>query len=160
MKDLPAFDVTARKVHQWVMVGLVVIAFVLGGRLSSLILALAGLIMVAGRFWWPADIVRQLVWRVLEPAGVLVRRELNEDHETRRLARVLGGLTWLVSSVLLLANVGIIGWALSFSIAAMVVLDAAVDFCALCFLFAQLGSRGMLPRALQSGIHQNSGARL
>lgn len=134
--ELPMFDVTARKVHQWAMVALVAIGFLLGGSSAAVLLALAGAVMVAGRFWWPADIFRQVTWRFLEPAGLLRRREIHEDHETRRIARVLGGAAWLLSAVLLLLHLPIVAWAIAFAIAIMVALDAAADFCVLCFVVA------------------------
>src|ERR1700737_1090686 len=122
---LPLYDVTARKVHQWAMVVLVAAGFVLGGPAAVALLAVAGLIMLAGRFWWPADVFRQLTWRVLEPRGLLSRRELHEDHETRRIARVLGGAIWLLAAGLILLHLPILAWALALALAAMVVLDAA-----------------------------------
>lgn len=130
------FDVTARKVHQWAMVALVAIGFLLGGFSAVVLLALAGAVMVAGRFWWPADIFRQVTWRFLEPAGLLRRREIHEDHETRRIARVLGGAAWLLSAGLLLLHLPIVAWPIAFAIAIMVALDAAADFCVLCFVVA------------------------
>src|SRR4030081_1932070 len=96
------FDVTARKAHQWTMVALVALGFVLGEPKGAVPLALAGLIMLVGRFWWAADLVRQLVWRVADPAGWLAGVEREEDHATRRVARVLGGIVWLACAVLLL----------------------------------------------------------
>ncbi|HEY4026088.1 MAG TPA: DUF4395 family protein [Candidatus Dormibacteraeota bacterium] len=132
--DLPLHDITARKVHQWAMVVLVVVGFVLGGAPAPVLLTVAGLVMLVGRFWWPADVFRQLTWRVLEPAGLLPRRELHEDHETRRVARVLGGAVWLASAALVLLGAPIVAWVLAFAIAVMVALDAAVDFCTLCFV--------------------------
>jgi hypothetical protein len=134
VSELPLFDVTARKVHQWAMVVLVVIGFLLPAPASAALLVLAGLVMLLGRFWWPADVFRQLTWRVLEPAGILRRREVHEDHDTRRVARVLGGAVWLVAALLLLLNLTVVAWVLAFAIAVMVVLDAAVNFCALCFV--------------------------
>src|SRR5262245_49744709 len=101
---LPTYDVTARKAHQWTMLALVAIGFLLGGPIGAIPLALAGAIMLAGRFWWPADLVRQAVWRGLEPWGILQRRELHEDRETRRVARVIGGLVWLGAAVLVVAR--------------------------------------------------------
>jgi hypothetical protein len=139
---LETFDVTARKAHQWTMVALVVVGFLLGAPRGALALALAGAIMLVGRFWWPADVVRQLTWRVLEPRGLLQRRERVEDHDTRRVARVIGGVAWLAAAALLLLNAGVAAWAIAFLIAAMVVLDAAFDFCALCFVMLQLDRRG------------------
>jgi hypothetical protein len=103
--------------------------------------------MLAGRFWWPADVVRQLVWRVLEPAGILKRDDVHEDHETRRIARVLGGIIWLLAAGSMLAGNPVLAWVLTLPIAVMVALDASLDFCALCFVVAQLNRRGILRRA-------------
>jgi hypothetical protein len=137
------FDVTARKTHQWSMVALVAVGFVLGEPRGAFPLALAGLIMLVGRFWWPADLVRQFVWRVAEPAGWLKRIDREEDHATRRIARVLGGIIWLTSAGLILAGAATVAWILAAAIAVMVVLDASVDFCALCFIFARLDRLGV-----------------
>lgn len=144
-----SFDVTARKVHQWTMVALVVAGFLLGDRVGPVLLLVAGLIMLVGRFWWPADLLRQLTWRVLEPLHVLPRRERVEDHETRRIARVMGGIVWIAAAVLVFAGAPFLGWALAFLIAAMVVLDAALNFCGLCFAFLQLERIGLLPGRLR-----------
>jgi hypothetical protein len=134
--ELPTFDVTARKVHQWAMVVLVAIGFLVGGASAVVLLALAGAVMLAGRFWWPADVFRQVTWRFLEPAGLLRRREVHEDHETRRIARVIGGAAWLLAAALLLLHLPVVAWVIAFAIAIMVALDAAADFCVLCFVVA------------------------
>jgi hypothetical protein len=136
------YDVTARKAHQWTMVGLTVTGFLLGGRVGARLLGLAGAVMLLGRFWWPADVVRQAVWRVLEPAGLLTRREEYEDHSTRRVARVIGGAVWLACAPLVAAGRSL-GWVLASLISVMVALDASVDFCALCFVVSQLERRGL-----------------
>jgi cbb3-type cytochrome oxidase subunit 1 len=144
--DLPLYDRTARKAHQWTMVVLVVAGLILAGIPGTVLLAIAGAIMLAGRFWWPADVVRQLTWRVLEPAGILKRDDVHEDHETRRIARIIGGVIWLLAALLLSVN-PVIAWVITVPIAAMVALDASLNFCALCFLRAQLDQRGILRRA-------------
>jgi hypothetical protein len=145
--ELPIYDRTARKAHQWTMIALVALGLVLQGAAGSLLIAIAGAIMLAGRFWWPADVVRQLVWRVLEPAGLLKREDVHEDHETRRIARAIGGSLWLIAAGLILAGYAVLGWVISVPIAIMVALDASLNFCALCFLVAQLDQRGILRRA-------------
>jgi len=145
--ELPLYDRTARKAHQWTMVVLVTAGLILQGVAGSLLIAIAGVIMLAGRFWWPADVVRQLVWRALEPAGLLRRDDVHEDHETRRVARVIGGAIWLIAAAFLLAGIPAVTWVLSIPIAVMVALDASLDFCALCFLVVQLDRRGILRRA-------------
>jgi len=138
------YDVTARKSHQWTMVVLVALAFVLGEPLGAVPLALAGAVMLVGRFWWPADVVRQFVWRVAEPAGWLPRIEREEDHATRRIARALGGAIWLLCAVLVATSVAVpLAWLFAGAIAIMVALDASVDFCALCFVVARLDRLGV-----------------
>jgi hypothetical protein len=137
------YDVTARKTHQWSMVVLVAVAFILGEPRGAYPLALAGAIMLLGRFWWPADVVRQFVWRVAEPAGWLRPIEREEDHATRRVARVLGGVIWLVSAGLLFTSLATVAWVLVAAIAVMVALDASLDFCALCFVMARLDRLGL-----------------
>jgi hypothetical protein len=137
------YDVTARKAHQWAMVLLVVVGFVLGEPAGAAPLALAGAIMLVGRFWWPADVVRQFVWRVAEPAGLLKRHDQEEDHATRRIARVMGGIVWLLAAGLVLAGSAGVAWILAGAIAVMVVLDASVSFCALCFVMARLDRLGV-----------------
>src|ERR1700681_3350313 len=137
----------ARKAHQRTMVALVAAGLILQGIAGALLLAVAGVIMLAGRFWWPADVVRQVVWRVLEPAGILKRDDVHEDHETRRIARVLGGSIWLLAAASMLAGNPILAWVLTLPIAVMVALDASLNFCALCFVLAQLNRRGILRRA-------------
>src|SRR5437667_12894762 len=89
--EMPLFDRTARKAHQWSMVALVAAGLILQGIPGALLLTAAGLIMLAGSFWWPADVVRPLVWRVLEPAGILKRDDVREDHQPRRVAGVAAG---------------------------------------------------------------------
>lgn len=145
--ELPLYDRTARKAHQWTMVALVAVGLVLQGAAGSLLLAIAGAIMLAGRFWWPADVVRQFVWRVLEPAGLLKRDDAHEDHETRRLARAIGGAVWLIAAGLILTGYSVLVWVITVPIAVMVALDASLNFCALCFVVAQLDQRGILRRA-------------
>jgi len=145
--ELPVYDRTARKAHQWAMVAVVVLGLVIQGATGSLLVAIAGAIMLVGRFWWPADVVRQAVWRVLEPAGILKRDDVQEDHETRRIARILGGSLWLTAAGLILAGNAVLGWVIAVPIAVMVGLDASLNFCALCFVLAQLDQRGILRRA-------------
>jgi hypothetical protein len=147
LNEMPVYDRTARKAHQWTMVALVIAGLILQGIAGAVLLAIAGVVMLAGRFWWPADLVRQLVWRVLEPAGILKRNDVHEDHETRRIARTIGGTIWLLAAASLLAGNPILAWVLTLPIAVMVGLDASLDFCALCFVMAQLDRRGILRRA-------------
>jgi hypothetical protein len=125
------FDVTARKFHQSVTVVILILAFVIGGPMGTVLVALDGVVMLVGRYWWPADIFRQLTWRVLEPAGILRRNDVQEDHETRRVARVMGGIVFLAGAAILAAG-GVLAWIAIAAIAVMITLDALFNFCVLC----------------------------
>jgi hypothetical protein len=131
------FDVTARKFHQAACVILLAAGFVLGRPADVILVVLVGIVLFLGRWWWLADIFRQLVWRVLEPASILRRREVEEDHSTRRVARVLGGIILMVSAVLV--SLGAVwAWIFIGAIAFMIALDAVFSFCALCALTYQV----------------------
>jgi hypothetical protein len=100
---------------------------VLGSAAGWWLVLLVGIIMLVGRYWWPADVFRQLAWRVLEPAGILPRKEVQEDHETRRVARALGGAVFVVSALILIPGLEW-AWIPIAAIAIMIFLDAAFDF--------------------------------
>jgi polyferredoxin len=131
------FDITARKVHQAICVALLVIAFLVGAAHGGWLVGFVGLVLLLGRFWWQADLFRQLAWRVLEPAGILKRREVQENHETRRIARALGGAIILGAAIGLAAGMSW-AWIAVGLIAVMISLDALFNFCALCWLTYQI----------------------
>lgn len=120
------FDTSARKFHQITCVVLLALGYVVD-PLGPWLVGFVGVILLAGRFWWPADIFRQLAWRSLEPAGILKRRDLVEDHATRRVARVIGGAALLASAALLAAGQPW-SWAIAALMAVMIFLDGAFDF--------------------------------
>jgi len=130
------FDITARKFHQALCVVLLAAAFLVGAAHGAWLVGFVGLVLLLGRFWWQADLFRQLAWRVLEPAGILRRRETQENHATRRVARVLGGVIILAASIVLASGQGW-GWIPVGLIAGMISLDGLFNFCALCWLTHQ-----------------------
>lgn len=130
------YDISARKLHQGFCVAFLAVAFVLGAGDGSWLVGFVGLVLLLGRFWWQADLFRQLAWRVLEPAGILTRREVQENHETRRVARVVGGAIILAAAVLLAGGQSW-AWIAVGLIALMISLDAIFNFCALCWLTLQ-----------------------
>jgi hypothetical protein len=129
------FDVTARKFHQWGVIALSAVAFVVGGPVGGAIMVAVGLLMIVGRFKDEADLLRGFYNAVLKPRGILSERMVTEDRATRRIARVMGGTIQLVAGLLILAGVAVpLAWGLVGLIGFMIVLDAAFDFCALCFV--------------------------
>ncbi len=139
MATTPTFDVTARKFHQIVTVVVLAIAFILSDHSGWVLTALMGVVMIGGRFFWPLDIFRQFVWRVAEPVHLLQRVEVQEDHTTRRIARVLGGAVMLLSALLVAVGAAVAGWVILLPIAVMIALDGLFSFCALCWVTYRFG---------------------
>lgn len=128
------FDVTGRKFHQWAVIALSALAFVLGGAAGGAVMLVVGLVMIVGRFRDEADLFRGFYQAVVVPRGILQPRMVSEDRTTRRIARVLGGSVQVLAGLLVLAGIAGVGWALVGLIALMIALDAAFDFCVLCFV--------------------------
>lgn len=136
-KGIECADLTARKVHQYTVVGLAVLALVLGGPAGASLLVLDGLVMAVGRFWRPADLFRQVVWRIAQPRGWLAPVLVPEDLGTRRVARVLGGVALLAMAAATAAGDRLLAAGIGVPLLAMILADAAASFCALCFLHFQ-----------------------
>ena len=136
------FDVTARKFHQWVVVALTVLAFVVGGGFGGIVMVAVGLVMVLGRFLDEADLFRAFYSAFLLPTGRLQPRMRAEDRATRRIARVLGGSIQIAGGVLAAAGAALwLAWGAILLIGLMVALDAALDLCVLCLVVHQFRAR-------------------
>ncbi len=127
-------DVTARKAHQYAVAALTALGLLLAGWAGAALVGVAGAVMLLGRFWWPADLFRQFVWRVAEPRGWLTRRDVPEDRQTRRIARALGGIALLLSAAALAADGRLIALLIGVPVGGMIVLDASTDLCLLCLV--------------------------
>ncbi|MAG37720.1 MAG: hypothetical protein CL878_15905 [Dehalococcoidia bacterium] len=148
--ELQRYDVVPRKVHQYAMLTLLAAGYVVGATAGAWLLFVAAVFMVLGRFWRPFDIFRMFTVAIAQPAGLLPRRMIHEDHETRRIARVLGGIVFALTGglLLLVPGLGWLAWALTGLVGVMILLDAVFDFCALCFVvhhFERLTSNTRVP---------------
>ena len=130
-------DVTARKAHQYTVVALALLGLLAAGAAGAALLALDGVVMLVGRFWPPADVFRQFVWRVAEPRGWLAPRLVPEERGTRRVARALGGIAFFVIAAALYTGNALLAWIVAVPLCAMILFDAMVSFCALCFVHYQ-----------------------
>lgn len=129
------FDVTARKFHQWVVITLSILAYLLYDAAGGVLMVAVGLVMVIGRYRDGADLFRLFYQAMLVPRRVLEPRMVVEDRATRRIARVLGGSIQILAGLLVLAGQAVgVAWGLVALIAVMIALDAIFDFCVLCFV--------------------------
>ncbi|MGH2350241.1 MAG: DUF4395 family protein [Chloroflexota bacterium] len=133
-RGMECADLTARKVHQYAVVGVAALALLLGGTLGAALVTVDGAIMLLGRFWGPADLFRQLVWRVAEPRGWLAPWPVPEELGTRRIARVLGGVALFAAGAALYTQNLLLALGIALPLCAMILFDASLNFCALCFL--------------------------
>ena len=147
-------DVVPRKVHQYAVLVLIAVGFVAGNGVGAISLIVAAACMALGRYWRPFDPFRVLTVSLLQPSGLLPKRLAVEDRATRRIARVLGGTVFAASAVLVVSvpQLGWLPWTLSGAVGLMILLDAAFDFCALCFVFHRFGHlAGHLTRQKPAG---------
>src|SRR5439155_1663422 len=94
--ELPRYDRTARRAHQWTMIVLVGAGLILQGVPGRLPIAIAGAIMLVGRFWWPADVVRQFVGG-RGVAWIVWRLTVRRDCGRRSASRRTDGRPWSCS---------------------------------------------------------------
>src|SRR5688572_269432 len=115
-------------------------------------MAFDGVVMLVGRFWGPADVFRQFVWRIAEPRGWLEPRLVPEEMGTRRIARALGGGAFFVIAAALAAGNLVLALAITVPLCAMILFDATVNFCALCFVNYQARRLRFLLASRQSPV--------
>ena len=135
-------DVTARRAHQFGVVGLSVLGIAFAWIVpemptGGILLLAAGVIMGVGRYWTGADIFRQFVWRVAEPRGWVQADLVPEAMATRRVARVIGGLVLGAAALLAFADETVAATALTGMLVPMMLLDATASICLLCIARVQ-----------------------
>ncbi len=142
-RETECTDVTARRVHQFGVVGLSLLGISFAWVVPEMptggvLLLAAGVIMGVGRFWAGADIFRQFVWRVAQPRGWVQADLVPEAMATRRVARVIGGLVLGVAALLAFADETVAATALTGMLVPMMLLDATASICLLCVARVQL----------------------
>lgn len=129
---------TARRVHQLTITGLLLAAFLLGSFVADwvgmAVLAVTALLTLVGGWWPRADLVQQLASAPAERRGVLLRREPAQRDRTWRLTRMVEGATCLLAASLVTlgaAHVGwgfdLAGWLLALVLAGFTFLDGLLD---------------------------------
>lgn len=144
-------DVTALKVNQAFIVGITVLAFVLGTSFGGqwLVLALA-LVLGVGTALPDAALFKQLYARVLRPAGLLKPRVIPDDPVPHLFAQGIGSAFLFASFAFLVAGLPWVGWTLSWVVTVLAFINLAFSFCAGCFMYYQLDRVGLLPAAIGS----------
>jgi hypothetical protein len=142
--SLRPLDRSALKVSQACVVLLIVTAFILD--LPPLV-GFVGLALLVGTVHPPLALFQQLYFRVLRPIQI-VRPEVElDDPAPHRFAQGLGAAFLVAASVAFWLGNHTVGWALGLLVAALAGVNLTTDFCAGCFLYAQLARLGILRAA-------------
>lgn len=145
METLKPVDHARLNTNQAVIIVLLVLAFVLN---LPLLVGVVSLFMLVGSylghpgFGW-------VYTRLLRPLGWVRPDVLRDNPEPHRFAQSFGGVVTLVSTVALFSGLTVLGWALSWLVAALAALNLFGGFCVGCAMYYWL-SRLHVPGFIKS----------
>lgn len=143
-------DRNTLRVNQAFIVGLTVLAFVLGEEVGRWPILGTGLVMLLGTFDERLALFKQVHRRLLKPSGILGPDVKIEDPMPHQFAQAMGSVFLLAAFAALVAGATALAWVLTFMVAALALLNLTVQFCAGCFVYFQLDRRGLLPASIAS----------
>ena len=131
-------DTSALRVNQGLIVGLVLLAFVLGGAAGIWLVAIVAVSLAIGAAI-PGRGPFQLLYRhVLRPAGWVRPRPEPGEAAPHRFAQTLGAAFLAAAFVALAAGADVVGWTLAAIVVALALVNLVFGFCAGCFAFLHL----------------------
>lgn len=135
-------DQTALKVNQACIIVLLAWAFLFNW---TWLVAMVAVVMLVGTFMPEAGLFKQFYARVLRPAGLLKPNVVSDEPQPHLFAQGVGGIFLLLASLSFLAGWTALGWALTAIVVALAVINLLFGFCVGCFMYYQLGRRGIKP---------------
>jgi hypothetical protein len=133
-------DHSAIKVNQSFIIGLLILAFVLG---SPLIVAFVAGVMLVGTAWPKLALFQAIYRSILKPAELVKPHVIADNPEPHRFAQGFGGAVLASGVFTLFLGQPIVGWALIWLVIALAALNLLVGFCAGCFFYYQLNRLGV-----------------
>jgi len=143
-------DRNTLRTNQALIVGLTVIAFVMGRDVGQWIVLGTGLVMLLGTLDERLALFKQAHRRLLKPAGILGADVKIEDPMPHQFAQAMGAVVLLLAFLALVGGATQVGWALTLIVTALAFVNLAVQFCTGCFIYYQLDRRGLLPASIAS----------
>lgn len=144
-------DRNTLRTNQAFIVGLTVLAFVLGDDAGRWVVLGTGLVLGLGTVHPAFALFKQFHQRLLRPAGILGPRVEPEDPMPHQFAQAVGAVFLFAATIALFADATTTGWVLSWIVTALAFINLTVSFCAGCFVYYQLDRVGMLPHTIASG---------
>ncbi|MGA9405792.1 MAG: DUF4395 domain-containing protein [Bacteroidota bacterium] len=146
-------DRTALKFNQGSIVIMIVVAFVLQ---LPLLIALLALVLLVGTIVPSAGIFKLFYAQVLRPLRILHPDVVEEDNAQHVFAQGLGGVFLSVAFIFLaVINRPIVGWIISFLVAALALVNLTVNFCLGCVLYLRLRRLSFFTRAFFKRVTTN-----
>ncbi len=139
-KAVSKVDRTALRFNQACIVALLALAFILNWAWLA---GLVGLVMLAGSIWPEAGLFKQVYARVLKPRGVLKPEVVVDEQAPHLFAQGLGGLFLAAAAAAFALGASAVGWTLALVVAALALVNLALNFCLGCFIYYQLARRGV-----------------
>ena len=143
-------DRNTLRTNQAFIVGLTILAFVLGREIGVWVVLFTGLVMTFGTIDERLALFKQAHRRVLRPAGLLGSDVQAEDPMPHQFAQAVGAAFLLAAAAALFAGATPLGWTLNFIVTALAFINLTIQFCAGCFVYFQLDRRGLLPASIAS----------
>jgi hypothetical protein len=132
-------DQNALRFNQAMIVGLVVLAFVLGtGNGGAWIVLAVGLAMAVGVAMPGKGPFQALYRRVIVPLGLIRPKPEVDSPSPHRFAQAMGAVCLLLASSLLFAGFSLLGWTVAWLVVALALVNLLFGFCAGCFIFLHL----------------------
>lgn len=133
-------DHNALRVNQAFIISLLVLAFIIG---VPILVGFVSAVMIIGTLIPQAGLFKRIYRHVLLPAGLLKPDIQQDNPEPHLFAQGFGGVFTLIATLALLVGLDAIGWGLAWIVISLAALNLFVGFCAGCFLYYQLGKRGI-----------------
>ncbi len=135
-------DHSAIRTNQVFTITLLALAFVLSAPAIS---GITGAIMLLSAAAPPLGLFTRMYRHLLRPAGIIQSRVVPDNPEPHRFAQLVGGVMVTLGTLLVLAGVTAIGWALVLVVIMLASLNLFAGWCAGCtmyYWFNRLGVPG------------------
>jgi hypothetical protein len=109
------------------------------------LVALVALVMLVGTFLPDAGLFKLVYTSLLRPAGLLKPDIVADDPRQHLFAQGVGGSMLVLASFAFLLGWSVLGWVLTGVVIALAAVNLLFGFCAGCFMYYQLGRRGIKP---------------
>ncbi len=143
-------DRNTLRTNQAFIVALTVLGFLLGLEAGRWLILATALVMGLGTIHEAFALFKQVHRRVLKPAGLLKADIHVEDPMPHQFAQGMGSVFLFIAFAALVGGAPVVGWVLTWVVAALAFVNLTVQFCMGCFIYFQLDRRGLLPGSIAS----------